>query len=101
MTATFEQQCPLCNSNSEYEFADRRNLKKFHCSKCPEFAISRGAEKHLISGNPEWRDALYEKARQGNVNCFFKVTTFDPPRKSEGFAYFKIDFIELKEVLKL
>jgi hypothetical protein len=102
MTSTFEQ-CPLCDNNAEYELplSDRGNSKKFHCNKCTEFVISRAAEKHLINGHPEWRDALSEKARQGNENSILVVTTFDPPRKSEGFAYLKIEFVERKEAQKL
>jgi hypothetical protein len=101
MSVTFEQKCPLFDSNSVYEFLDRCNLKRFHCNKRPEFVISRGAEKHLMNGNPEWGDAISEKARQGNENSILVVKTFDPPRKSEGFAYFKFEFIERKEVQKL
>lgn len=103
MTSTFEQQCPLCDDNAKYELPqpDRGNLKKFHCNKCTGFVISRAAEKHLINGNSKWREALSEKARQGNENSILVVKTFDPPRKSEGFAYFDIEFIERKEVLKL
>lgn len=101
MTATSYQQCPLCKNNAEYKLVDRDNSKKFDCNKCTEFVISRCAEKHLINGNPEWRDELSEKARQGNVNNILVVTTFGLPRKSEGFNYLKKDFIERKEVLEM
>jgi hypothetical protein len=101
MSVTFEQRCPLCDNNAEHELGDRKEVKKFGCNKCTEFVIFRGAEKHLMNGNPEWRDAISEKARQGNENSILVVKTFDPPRKSEGFAYFKFEFIEREKVLKL
>ena len=96
MTSTFEQQCPLCYNNAEYVFRDHKNLKHFYCKKCKEFVISRSAEKHLLNGNPDWRIALSEKAKLTDEKNVFVIKTYDPARKSDGFGYLKIEFVDRK-----
>jgi len=99
MTSTFEQQCPLCQNNAEYQFRDHKNLKHFYCNKFKEFVISRSAEKHLLNGNPDWRIALSEKARLTDGKNVLVIKTYGPAKKSDGFGYLKIEFVERTKVI--
>lgn len=66
MAIVKNQNCPLCDSQAEYEFADRGNQKHFYCDQCTEFRISIGAEKRLSSSTPEWRYKSSEMAQKCN-----------------------------------
>jgi hypothetical protein len=74
MTSVFEQQCPLCQCNSEYESRDFGNLKHYLCPTCIEFAISVGAEKRLLESIHQWRTALSDKAKLSDKEKILVIT---------------------------
>jgi predicted RNA-binding Zn-ribbon protein involved in translation (DUF1610 family) len=62
---TEKQDCPLCQTAAEFQFADGQKRKHFFCPECTEFQISLGAEKRIRRAPSSWRAAASAKAKSG------------------------------------
>lgn len=99
MQKTHEQNCPLCNSPSEFEFCDHKNRKHFFCNTCTEFQISLDAERFLAASDPERRSSLSETAKRSNGTDILVITKTSP-QQQEGVAYepLKAEFVLKSEL---
>lgn len=81
-----KQKCPLCDTPSEYQYADRNKRKHFFCPYCTEYQITDIAEKKLKTAPQEWRMNCSAKAK--SIGPEMVLLIFVPAvQRIEGFLY--------------
>lgn len=68
MTDTFNQVCPLCGGQAEYEIFHDPYCKHFACPVCIEFCIDGSSEDYFKSTTDEFRATASQKAKNAGSN---------------------------------
>ena len=79
-----DQPCPLCDSDAEFLFRDRKHEKHFTCPKCSQFIVVVTAEDLLVSASADLKAQYSREARSAPPGQIFHIGSKPvPDRHSE------------------